>query len=133
MIYNDIILLIGSLFKVCLLIIQNFYSLKLNIIARLQEIESKLDNLPKKPSKAKESQSVGVTQTPEPRRLSLPGRFTSMPDLAADGGFPVGLEKLRNKCEAEGTVEIESLGPESGLSSNCSTPTLMEIKNLRKV
>ena len=133
MIYNDIILLIGSLFKVCLLIIQNVNCLKVNIIARLQEIESKLDNLPKKPSKAKESQSVGVTQTPEPRRLSLPGRFTSMPDLAADGGCPVGLEKLSNKCEAEGRVEIESLGPESGLSSNCSTPTLMEIKNLRKV
>ena len=107
------------------------------IIARLQEIESKLDNLPKKSSQAKECQSVGVTQTPEPRRLSLPGRFTSMPDLAADGGFAPGLEKLRSKCEVEDRdrdrVEIESLGPESGLSSNCSTPTLMEIKNMRKV
>ena len=105
------------------------------IIKRLQEIESKLDNLPKKSSQAKESQSVGVTQTPEPRRLSLPGRFTSLPDLAADGGFAPVLEKLRSKCEAEGEgrVEIESLGPESGLSSNCSTPTLMEMKNLRKV
>ena len=67
--------------------------------------------------------------------MSLPGRFasSSLPDLAADGGFQAGLEKLRSKCEAEGRVEIESLGPESGLSSNCSTPTLMEIKNMRKV
>ena len=109
-----------------------FTSLKY-IIPRLQEIESKLDNLPKKPSQRKENQSVGATQTPEPRRLSLPGRFTSMSDLAADEGFQSGLEKLRTKCEAEARVEIESLGPESGLSSNCSTPTLMEIKNLRKV
>ena len=70
-----------------------------------------------------------MTQSPEPRRLSLPGRFpgSSLPDLT------VGLEKLRSQVEAEGGVEIESLGPESGLSSNCSTPTLMEIKNLRKV
>lgn len=98
------------------------------ILKKLQEIESKLDNLPKKPSQAQENPSVGATQTPEPRRLSLPGRFTSssLPDLTA------GLENLRSKCEAEGGVEIESLGPESGLSSNCSTPTLMEIKNLRK-
>ena len=103
------------------------------IIPRLQEIESKLDNLPKKPSQAKERRSVGATQTPEPRRLSLPGRFTSMPDLAGGGGFPSGLEKLRTNSEAEAGVEIESLGPESGLSSNCSTPTLMEIKNTRKV
>lgn len=104
-----------------------------DILPRLQEIESKLDNLPKKPSQAKESQSVGATQTPEPRRLSLPGRFSSMPDLVGGGGFPSGLETLRANSEAEPRVEIESLGPESGMSSNCSTPTLMEIKNMRKV
>ena len=103
---------------------------------RLQEIESKLDNLPKprKKSQTRESTSVGVPQTPEPRRLSLPGRFSSLTDLSGEGGVPSFLDEINNKREeAQVRLEIESLGPMSGTSSNCSTPTLMEMKNIKKV
>lgn len=105
------------------------------LIYRLQEIESKLDNLPKqketKPTA--ESHCVPVTPTPEPRRLSLPGRFTSLSDVS--GGAPSFLDTLNcSKTDgAQARLEIESLGPQSGLSSTCSTPTLMEMKNIRKV
>ena len=76
--------------------------------------------------------------TPEPRRLSLPGRFTSLPDLSMQTpqklteNTPQTVQKQsspvqNNQDDVTDTEETEEL------SSTCSTPTLMEIKNIKRV
>ena len=106
---------------------------------RLQEIESKLDTLKTQEHIA----SSQVNPTPEPRRLSLPGKFTSLPDLTLSPCPNMKLfdekarlsrspQKLQDKDITEKVLHDENLD-DSELSSNCSTPTLMEIKNIRKV
>lgn len=75
--------------------------------------------------------------TPEPRRLSLPGRFTSLPDLSIQtptmltGNSPPTVQK--QSSPVQNTQEISLTEETEELSSTCSTPTLMEIKNIRKV
>ena len=81
--------------------------------------------------------------TPEPRRLSLPGKFTSLPDLTLSpcpnikftdekARFSKSPQKSKDKDNTE-KIHHDTTLDESELSSNCSTPTLMEIKNMRKV
>ena len=84
-----------------------------------------------------------VNPTPEPRRLSLPGRFTSLPDLShspnlqiptpssVNGRSPTSPRKFEKIVTDERKFETEENDDE--LSSTCSTPTLMEIKNMKKV
>ena len=116
--------------------------MKISILFRLQEIESKLDTL-----KGKEALVVNqVTQafTPEPRRLSLPGKFTSLTDLSNAVNFD-WLEKTDktpsshsknaqtdNIVTIEDTIETEE-DAKDDVSSTCSSPTLMELKTIRKV
>ena len=116
--------------------------MKISILFRLQEIESKLDTL-----KGKEALVVNqVTQafTPEPRRLSLPGKFTSLTDLSTAATFD-WLEKTDktppshsknaptdNIVTIEDTIETEE-DAKDDVSSTCSSPTLMELKTIRKV
>ena len=114
--------------------------MKISIFFRLQEIESKLDTL-----KGKEALVVNqVTQafTPEPRRLSLPGKFTSLTDLSTAATFD-WLEKTDkapssptknadNIVTIEDTIETEE-DAKDDVSSTCSSPTLMELKTIRKV
>ena len=114
--------------------------IKISILFRLQEIESKLDTL-----KGKEALVVNqVTQafTPEPRRLSLPGKFTSLTDLSTAATFD-WLEKTDktpssptknadNIVTIEDTIETEE-DAKDDVSSTCSSPTLMELKTIRKV
>ena len=117
-------------------------TLKIPMFFRLQEIESKLDTL-----KGKEALVVNqVTQafTPEPRRLSLPGKFTSLTDLSTAATFD-WLEKTDktpsshsknaqtdNIVTIEDTIETEE-DAKDDVSSTCSSPTLMELKTIRKV
>ena len=85
----------------------------------------------------KDKNDNSQVHTPEPRRLSLPGRFTSLPDLSVQTPTkltvisPPSVQKqaspVQNNQEITDTEETEEL------SSTCSTPTLMEIKNIRKV
>ena len=95
-----------------------------------------------------------AVQTPEPGRLSV--RCSSLPDLSTSSNVPIfmtsmnAVEKKMNE-EAE-TMMYEKRDPIHGandedsdvnieqitdnndeLSSTCSTPTLMGIKNIRKV
>ena len=116
--------------------------MKILMFFRLQEIESKLDTL-----KGKEALVVNqVTQafTPEPRRLSLPGKFTSLTDLSPTATFD-WLEKTDktppshsknaqtdNIVTIEDTIETEE-DAKDDVSSTCSSPTLMELKTIRKV
>ena len=73
--------------------------------------------------------------TPEPRRLSLPGRFTSLPDLSMQTPQKLTENTVQkqsspvqnNQDDVTDTEETEEL------SSTCSTPTLMEIKNIKRV
>ena len=113
-----------------------------NVLFRLQEIESKLDTL-------KGQDQVVMTQvnpTPEPRRLSLPGRFTSLPDLShspnlqiptpssVNGRSPTSPRKFDKIVTDDSKFEKENEEEnDDELSSTCSTPTLMEIKNMKKV
>ena len=129
------------------MVFPSFYKSKLefklenysNVLFRLQEIESKLDTL-------KGQDQVVMTQvnpTPEPRRLSLPGRFTSLPDLShspnlqiptpssVNGRSPTSPRKFEKIVTDERKFETEENDDE--LSSTCSTSTLMEIKNMKKV
>ena len=117
-------------------------TLKIPMFFRLQEIESKLDTL-----KGKEALVVNqVTQafTPEPRRLSLPGKFTSLTDLSTGATFdwlektdktPLSHSKnaqTDNIVTIEDTIETEE-DAKDDVSSTCSSPTLMELKTIRKV
>ena len=96
--------------------------------------------------KGKEALVVNqVTQafTPEPRRLSLPGKFTSLTDLSTAATFD-WLEKTEktpthskdaqtdNIVTIEDTIETEE-DAKDDVSSTCSSPTLMELKTIRKV
>ena len=95
--------------------------------------------------KGKEALVVNqVTQafTPEPRRLSLPGKFTSLTDLSTAATFD-WLEKTDkipssptknadNIVTIEDTIETEE-DAKDDVSSTCSSPTLMELKTIRKV
>ena len=112
---------------------------KISILFRLQEIESKLDTL-----KGKEALVINqVTQafTPEPRRLSLPGKFTSLTDLSTAATFdwlektdktPSSPTKNADNGTIEDTIETEE-DAKDDVSSTCSSPTLMELKTIRKV
>ena len=97
--------------------------------------------------KGKEALVVNqVTQafTPEPRRLSLPGKFTSLTDLSTAATFD-WLEKTDktpsshskdaqtdNIVTIEDTIETEE-DAKDDVSSTCSSPTLMQLKTIRKV
>ena len=87
-----------------------------------------------------------VNPTPEPRRLSLPGRFTSLPDLShspnlqiptpssVNGRSPTSPRKFDKIVTDERKFEKgNEEDNDDELSSTCSTPTLMEIKNMKKV
>ena len=98
-----------------------------------------------KTKEAEVNVKVNVPVTPEPRRLSLPGRFTCLPDLSTPINIPL-ISPSRSKQSSSSPVKAEKIkieiedvetpvpaDDEEELSSNCSTPTLMEIKNIRKV
>ena len=115
-------------------------------IHRLQEIECKLDTL-----KTKEALVMNhAVQTPEPGKLSV--RCSSLPDLSNPSNVPIFItslnaadKKMNEVVETEektdtiidvndDNVNTEQMTDNNDeLSSTCSTPTLMEIKNIRKV
>jgi len=97
------------------------------ILERLKGIESKLDSL-----KDVENTVVGRLDS---RRCSLPGRFSTLPDISNDMILQLEAGTERTPTPTRGVDEIEKdiKFMEDDGKSNCSTPTFIEMKPVSKV